>query len=156
MIIRRYKTEDCQEMAKLFYDTVHSVNIKDYTEEQVNVWATGYIDLETWNEKLLKFYTVVAVDNENGVITGFGNIDETGYVDFLYVHKDYQNMGVATMICDEIESVFKVDKYTTHASITARPFFEKRGYKVVKEQHINRDGILLTNYVMEKEYKSEE
>ncbi len=40
------------------------------------------------------------------------------------------------------------DSITTHASITARPFFEKRGYRPVKEQQVERKGILLTNYVM--------
>ena len=44
-----------------------------------------------------------------------------------------------------------LEKIITHASITARPFFEKRGYRVVKEQQVNRQGILLINYVMEKE-----
>jgi putative acetyltransferase len=39
----------------------------------------------------------------------------------------------------------------THASVTARPFFEKRGYKVVKEQQVERQGIFLTNFVMIKE-----
>ena len=38
-----------------------------------------------------------------------------------------------------------------HASITARPFFEKRGYRVIKEQKVERQGVLLTNFVMEKE-----
>lgn len=36
------------------------------------------------------------------------------------------------------------------ASITARPFFEKRGYKVIKEQQVEKQGIFLTNFVMEK------
>lgn len=30
-------------------------------------------------------------------------------------------------------------------------FFEKRGYKVVKEQQVERAGVLLTNFVMIKE-----
>jgi len=38
-----------------------------------------------------------------------------------------------------------------HASITAKSFFESRGYKVVKEQKIERKSVLLTNYFMEKE-----
>ena len=42
-------------------------------------------------------------------------------------------------------------KITTYASITAKPFFEKRGYKVVKERQVERQGIFLTNYVMIKE-----
>lgn len=41
MIIRAYRPEDCGEMAELFYNTVHTVNAKDYTKEQLDVWATG-------------------------------------------------------------------------------------------------------------------
>ena len=41
MILRRYRTADCEEMAELFCDTVHSVNAEDYTEEQLNAWAPG-------------------------------------------------------------------------------------------------------------------
>lgn len=148
MIVRKYEPSDCKHLAELFYETVHTVNAKDYTEEQLNVWATGNVDLEAWNESFLEHYTVVAVEND--IIVGFGDMDETGYLDRLYVHKDYQNRGVATKICDELEAAFKVDKFNTHASITARPFFEKRGYQVVKEQQVERSGILLTNYVMDK------
>lgn len=43
------------------------------------------------------------------------------------------------------------DKITTHASITARPFFEKRGYVTVKEQQVIRHNVALTNYIMEKQ-----
>ena len=77
-------------------------------------------------------------------------MDSKGYLDRLYVHKDYQRQGVATAICDELERAVKAGKYTTHASITARPFFQKRGYRVVREQQVERCGILLTNFVMEK------
>ena len=80
----------------------------------------------------------------------FSDIDKTGYLDRLYVHKDYQHQGIATAICDKLESIFDVEKITTYASITAKPFFEKRGYKVIKKQTVERNGVLLQNYVMEK------
>ena len=81
---------------------------------------------------------------------GFGDIDSnTGYLDRLYVHKDHQGMGIATALCDRLEAS-AAGLLVTHASITARPFFEKRGYKLVKEQQIERQGIFLTNYVMIK------
>ena len=59
-------------------------------------------------------------------------------------------MGVASAICNELEGFTKAKHITTHASITAKPFFQKRGYRVVKEQKVIRQGIALTNYVMEK------
>ena len=34
MKFREYKTTDCEQLAQLFYNMVHSVNAKDYTEEQ--------------------------------------------------------------------------------------------------------------------------
>ena len=45
MELREYKSTDCEQMAQLFYNTVHSVNVKDYTEEQLNACATGSVDL---------------------------------------------------------------------------------------------------------------
>lgn len=118
MLIRKYKPSDCRYLAELFYDTVHSVNAKDYTDEQLNVWATGNVALEDWNKSFLSHFTVVALEHD--VITGFGDMDKTGYLDHLFVHKDYQNQGIATAICNELEQAFEGNKVTTHASITAR------------------------------------
>ena len=148
MWIREYKPADCEQMAELFYNTVHSINAKDYTEEQSNVWATGRVDLQEWNLSFLKHKTIVAIENDE--IVGFGDIDASGYLDRLFVHKDYQRMGIASAICNELENSVKGKSITTHASITAKPFFQQRGYRVVKEQKVIRQGIALTNYVMEK------
>ncbi len=147
MIIRKYQASDCKELADLFYNTVHIVNAKDYTKEQLNVWATKQVDLEKWNKSLQEHFSVVALDNET--IIGFGDIDKTGYLDRLFVHANYQKKGIATALCNQLEQAVQGD-ITTHASITAKPFFEKRGYKLVKEQQIERQGIFLTNYVMIK------
>lgn len=43
-MIREYEEKDLSSIIKLFYDTVHFINIKDYTQEQVNVWAPENID----------------------------------------------------------------------------------------------------------------
>ena len=148
MRIREYKPADCEQLAELFYNTVHSINAKDYTNEQLNVWATGRVNLEELNLSLLKHKTIVAIENDE--IVGFGDIDDSGYLDKLYVHKDYQGMGIASAICNDLEGSVKGKSITTHASITAKPFFLQRGYRVVKEQKVIRKGIALTNYVMEK------
>ena len=148
MTLRDYCKTDCTELARLFYDTVHTVNAKDYSRAQLDAWATGEVNLEAWNKSFQAHNTVVA--EMDGQIVGFGDMDETGYLDRLYVHKDYQRRGVATAICDALEQNTKAAEFTTHASITARPFFEKRGYTVVREQQVERRGILLANFVMKK------
>jgi len=146
MIVRQYKNEDCDIVSKLFYETVHSVNAKDYTAKQLSVWANNADSLKSRRNDLLKQYTLIA--EINGVIVGFGSIDKSGYFDLLFVHKDYQNQGVATALCNELETGYSVIK--TYASIIAKPFFEKRGYIVVKEQEVERLGVKLKNYEMQK------
>jgi len=154
MMIRKYQTSDCRELAELFYNTVHRINAKDYTKEQLEAWATGHIDLEEWDRSLRAHYSVVAV--EHGIITGFGDIDQTGYLDRLYVHAAYQGKGTASAICGRLEQTASADSIITHASITAKSFFEHRGYHIIREQQVVRSGISLTNYVMEKRRKPRE
>lgn len=150
MYLREYRPEDCREIIELFYQTVHTVNAADYTEEQLDAWADGKADPEVWHRSLQAHDSIVAMEGDS--IVGFGDIDRTGYLDRLYVHAEYQGKGIATAICDRLEQT-ATGRITTHASITARPFFEKRGYRVVREQQVERHGILLTNFVMEKEGK---
>lgn len=68
----------------------------------------------------------------------------------LFVHKNHQHKGIASAICDNLESSVTGKKIITHSSITAKPFFEKRGYRVIREQTVIRKGISLTNFIMEK------
>lgn len=147
MLIRKYESSDCNEVAELFYNTVHIVNAKDYTKEQLDVWAKSPIDLEKWNQSFQGHCSLVAIIN--GIIVGFGDITYTGYLDRLFVHNECQGRGIASAICNELERAVDVDRITTHASITARPFFEKRGYCVIQEQQVVRNGVYLTNYLME-------
>lgn len=148
MKLRKYQPSDCKELVELFYNTVHTINAKDYTKKQLDVWTLKQVDLEKWNQSLQEHFCIVAVEND--IILGFGDIDKTGYLDRLYVHVDYQRQGIASAICDQLELAVW-ESIVTHASITAKPFFEQRGYKVIKEQQVQRQGIFLVNFVMRKE-----
>ena len=147
MQLRKYTFADCEKIAELFYHTVHTVNAADYTQEQLNAWASGTVDLDRWHRSFVDHKTLVATDQ--GVLTGFGDITDSGYIDRLYVHKDYQGRGIGSAICSELEKLVQTNRFTVHASITAKPFFEKKGYHVVEKQIVQRKGIFLTNYAME-------
>lgn len=148
MIIRKYRESDCRETAALFYDTVHSVNRRDYGRRQCAAWAPEKTDLTAWNERFLRHFSFVA--EEDGKIVGFADIDAGGYLDRLFVHKDHQRRGIASALCRELEKAAPFVRIITHASVTARPFFEKRGYRVLEERQAERNGVMLTNYLMEK------
>ena len=73
MTIRRYMPSDCEWITKLFYDTVHTVNARDYTQEQLDAWATGKVDISEWHRSLSEHDTLVAVTDH--LIVGFADMD---------------------------------------------------------------------------------
>ncbi len=146
--IRPYTPADCPQLADLFYETVHTVNKKDYTKEQLDAWADGNVDLEAWNQSFLEHDTVVA--EADGQIAAFGDMDASGYLDRLFVRKTCQGQGIATAICNRLEAAASAETLTVHASITAKKFFEDRGYKLKEVQQAYRHDVPLLTYFMEK------
>ena len=160
MTLRPYRTDDLAAIADLFYRSVHTLCSGDYTKEQLDAWATGHIDEEAWDASFRARHTLVA--EENGALLGFADMTKDGYRDRLYVHHEHTGKGVATALVNALdahcppplasarEAAPPAARFTTHASKTARPFFERRGYRVEKEQQVVRCGAVLTNFVMKK------
>ena len=132
-------------MVTLFRDTVMTTCAKEYSFSERKAWSGA--DVSRWDESFRKHKTLVA--EEEGKIIGFADMDG-GYLDRLYVHKDFQGRGVASALCDRLESESRADVLSVYASLTARKFFEKRGYVVIRENTVVRAGTELKNYYMEK------
>ena len=148
MELQPYEHRDCPALARLFFETVRTVNRRDYSRAQVEAWAPEVPDLAAWDAALSACHTLVAV--EGGEIVGFADMDSDGYLDRLYVHRAHQGRGIASALCNALEEACSAGRFTTYASLTARPFFEGRGYRVVKAQQVERRGVLLPNFKMEK------
>lgn len=165
--LREAGQEDRQEMATLFRETIKAVNIADYSVEEAEDWAACGENVGHWEELIGKLYFIVAevVDgktnpavsverNEKGLIIGFASISDDGYLHSMFVHKDYQRCGVGTALLQSLERYAagrNILKIVSEVSITARPFFEHEGFRVVKEQKRKAMRLELKNFVMEKE-----
>ena len=94
--LRPYRSADCPVLAELFYQTVHGVCGRDYTPEQLDAWAHGQVDLAAWDAPFRAHTTLVA--QWDGLVAGFADLADDGYLDRLYVHKDLQGRGIATAV----------------------------------------------------------
>jgi GNAT superfamily N-acetyltransferase len=150
MRIRGFQPGDTPAIVRLFCDTVHQVNSRDYTREQVDAWAPEMIDEGRWLTRLANSFTVVAVEGEQ--IIGFANLESDGHLDCLYAHAQHQRQGVGTALLAALEGKARelgVTRLFTEASITARPFFHRRGFAGL-EQLVACRGEWFINYRMEK------
>lgn len=151
MTLRIATHEHLDDILELFRETILSVNNKDYNPRQIKAWAKGSKDKERWAKKIEDHYFVYA--EIDGKMAGFSSIDPKGYLDTMFVDKSCQKMGVASFLYAEMEKKAmeqKNDAILSDISITARPFFERRGFEVLKEQQVDCRGEVLTNFKMQK------
>lgn len=150
--IREFREEDSGALGELFFRTIHTVNLGDYTQAQVDAWAPADRDMAAWSKRFEGRHTFVA--EVGGQIAGFAELDPSGHIDRFYVGADFVGRGVGRELFSEVERkalCLNIRRLHLEGSITARPFFERCGFRVVKEQTVKPRGVAMKNFVMEKE-----
>lgn len=152
--VRQARQADAKETQSLYIDTVLNVNRRDYSEAEVEDWASCGNDISKIEEMIRTHYFIVA-ENRQSQIVGFSSITPQGYLHSMFVHKDFQRQGIARLLLEEIERYAEennIMRITSEVSLTARPFFEQHGYKVKTEQKRKANMLCLTNFWMAKSF----
>ncbi len=145
--IRLAQLNDAIQIGQLIYDTVRTINKKDYNQKQVEAWAPDPFIFSTYEESF------AYVAELNGVILGFGNLTSSGYLHRFYIHKDFQKQGIGRILLEKLELKARavgLKKITTEASITAKLFFQANGWTVQEQQTKILRGMSFINYKMFK------
>ena len=151
MNFRNAIISDLKEMQELYIETIKHVCKNDYNPAQIEAWISGVNNTDRWLEVINTQFVLLAITENK--IAGFGTLKNSNYIDFFYIHKDFQRQGIADRILTELEIEAKKHHsktITSDISITAKPFFEKKGFVVKAEQRNIRLGVELVNYKMEK------
>ena len=150
-MIRPATPEDASAIAALFHRTVRLVNSRHYTPAQVAAWAGPAPDPEKWRGRQATRFTLV--DEADGFLRGFAELQPGGHIDAFYVSADHQRQGVGAALLQGIvtEATARgAHHLTTEASLTAEPFFTAQGWRVEAEQEVRYQGELFRNYRMTK------
>ena len=151
MEIRTHKPADIPEISRLFFNTIRRINSRDYTQAQVQAWAPTIYNNEYWSRRFLKRQVVVA--EFKGKIVGFAEYEPSGHVDCFYVHHEHQRLGIGKVLLQWIETELQkqnVHRLYAEVSVTARAFFESRGFTVVEERNAEYMEVSIKLYLMEK------
>ena len=152
LTIRNFQKGDELELRDIFFNTVRQVNIKDYSDLQVQAWAPDNYDASAWCERISAINPFVAILHDE--IVGYSDIQDDGYIDHFFCHWQHQGKGIGKALMQEIlvrGQQKGISRFHAQVSITAKPFFEHLGFKVLNSQQVDiRGQVVLTNYVMEK------
>jgi len=147
--IRPYREGDLDSVIAVFQAAICGTAARDYSPAQIAAWARA--DRRAWARARMDRPTWVA---ELGAAPiGFTDLEADGHLDMMFVDPAHQGRGVASGLLATVEAAARaggLSRIFTEASITARPFFERRGFRLIAAQSVAIRGQVLTNFRMDK------
>lgn len=154
MKIKKATPDDLDEILKVFKESIETLVKNDYNPDQIAAWTASVSNTGRWLTAIEEQYFLLAV--MDGMIAGFGSLQNGDYLDFLFVHKDFTGRGIAKRLLQELEQESQRQGKTqisAYVSKTALGFFQKKGFKLIRENIVERGNVRIGNYYMEKNLK---
>ncbi len=120
-------------MQRLFYQTVTTYGAKIFTKSEIKMYSRLATNKVYWLEKFKKDFIYNA--KLNGEIVGSFSMDALGTIEYVFVHINYQELGIAKDLYKTIEEVAlqsNIKTLTTQVNELTKAFFEKNGFEIVK------------------------
>ncbi len=150
--IRTMKLSEFNIVAKLIYDSVHTLCKGEYTPEQLEAWVPKNLYMPAFRRSLFRCYALVCICE--GKIVGFMSTERDGYVNRLYTHPDWVNKGVATALLNKTEEwarAHKITKLLLESSKIAEGFYAKHGFEKIGEIKSLKNNVEFISAKMRKE-----
>jgi len=151
VLIRLQRNGDISSISHLYYDTIHLINARDYSREQVDAWAPTVPDESFWKERMKKYRVYVA--EQDKCVVGFTELDTTGHIDCFFVHYRWQRRGIGSRLMKRLVATAgkeRMPRLYAEVSITAAPFFRNSGFTVLRETAAVRRSVTLKQFAMER------
>ncbi len=147
--IRSYRSDDASETLRVFERAVSITARSHYSEPEIAAWLGANRPLTDWGTDREAVSTFVA--DVDGEVVGFADLSPAGYIDRLFVDPDHGRLGVGSTLLNHVLEIARdrsVELVSTHASMVARPVFERAGFAVAREETVERNGQALRRFHM--------
>ncbi len=152
-IIRGMKIGEFNTVARLIYDSVHTLCVNEYTSEQLDAWVPPNMYMPAFKSSLWRCYAIVAIDSNKEII-GFMSTERDGYINRLYTRPDRIGCGVATALLENTEKWARkhgIKAFVLESSKSAESFYIKNGFEKVGEIRSVKNNLEFVSAKMRKE-----
>jgi len=151
MQIEPFQRSQSRLIAKLFLESIEVLGSQAYSAPQRQVWSEFGRDSRLLGERLSQGVTLVMWNDEVPIC--FGQLHPSDHIDMLYTSPLAARQGCASQIYGRLEELaIKAGNHwiTTEASHISRPFFESHGFRALEKETVERGGVSLERFRMEK------
>ena len=141
IVIRQATAEDAESVHKIVLSALLETNARDYPQSVIERLVLTLPDKVASNLQTWCAFVAIA----NGRVVGTGSLNGNT-VTSVYVHPDYQGRGIATKLMDAVENAANTQAQRTlsvQSSVTAKMFYAKRGFKLVREGSFGEEPTIL-------------
>jgi putative acetyltransferase len=148
--LRPMLPDDGPALAAIFGASIDVLAAEDYDEDQRAAWMATAEDEVAFAARLGAMLTLVA--SVEGAPAGFASLKDNSRIEMLYVDPALAGRGIGTLLVDACERLARARgaaTLTVDASDSARPLFERRGYRAQSRQSVPLNGEWLANTRLE-------
>lgn len=131
--INQVSSKDLPLLQRLFYETVTIYGSQLFSKNEIRLFMKLALDKGFWKSRFA--YNHIYVAKLHGEIIGSFSLSPVGTIDYIFVHKDYQDKGLATDLYKLIEELAQKNGITilsAFVSHATKDFFEKRNFKILE------------------------
>ncbi|MDD0852771.1 GNAT family N-acetyltransferase [Halobacteriovorax sp. GB3] len=133
--------KDLKNLKEIYRLSALHIGRKLYDEKQVHMWSS-FSEKDDFEEFVLKGRVEIAFLKTRPA--GFLGLHDDGYLSSLYVHPDFEGNKVASHLLKRAITYARdlnLKEISCDASLLSEPVFSHFGFKVVKREIVERDGV---------------
>jgi len=149
--VRPATPADAPALSALYDASVRGLGARDYSEAQIAAWASLTPSAESLAARMDDGRMRLVAELET--VAGFIDVETDGHIDLLYVAPEAAGQGVARLLLETAEALAAAQGVTrlhAEASETARPVFERLGFKATARRDFEVAGVPIHNWAVEK------
>ena len=153
--VREFREGDELPLYAVFHSAVHGLAARDYTPDQLAAWAPEQPELAPWTDRMRARRPFVV--EEGGRIVGYADVQPSGYIDHFFVSATDARRGVGRLLMERIHAranELQLVQLYAEVSLTAEPFFDRFGFRVLERKVAEVRGARLANARMVKDLVS--
>ena len=151
MNLRQITNKDQQELKKVYFDSIQSLDEKIYSQEQKRAWSSQAWNNPNFDKSIIKGKGWLLT--KKGIIIAFAIRYPSNRIALFYCKGKFQRKGCGSKLLNKLEVEAKKESLyslSTEASLISYKLFLKNQWKINSKEKVNINNILFERYKMSK------